>query len=163
MKMQIVFTEPGSIFGKFVRLMLGGKWTHVHFLFISDKCSKTYEAFPPFVRFKNGNLYEGQGEALDLPMEEHHCMVIARAAEEAADSVIYGASDALRIFIRNRISKRMARMIGNLGRDPHTETCSTLAIRTLRLMWPDFGGEDGLEFSPDEVYAAVMEKQESGW
>ena len=163
MKIQIVFTEPGSFFGKFVRWAIGGKFTHVHFLLLSNSRTRTYEAFPPRVRLANEDLYPEQGEVIDLPLNHYHCNVVLDAAIEASQYSIYGADDAFRIFIRNRISTKLARWLGNKWQDSHTETCSTLAIKTLRLMWPDFGGDDALEFSPDEVYRAVLEKQMKGW
>ncbi len=90
-------------------------------------------------------------------------MVIRDQATLESQTKVYSANDALRIFIRNRFSKKLARWLGKKLHADKGETCSTLAVKTLRLMWPEFGGKDALEFSPDEVYQAVLEKQESGW
>lgn len=162
MKIKIVFTEPGTIFGRFVRLVIGGKWTHIHFVIEKDYRKYTYEAFPPGVRLVGKNLYLGLGEEIEIPLDKKNCQVIFDHAIYKSQNSCYGISDSLRIFIRNRISKKLARWIGYFNSDK-SETCSTLAINTLRLIWKDFGGEDALEFGPDEVYQAIIAKQRQGW
>ena len=164
MKVKIVFTEPSGFFGKFVKWAIGGKFSHVHFLIIDENGKVwTYEAYPPRVRFVREDLYPGQGVIIDLPMTKKNVMVIRDQATLESQTKVYSANDALRIFIRNRISRPLARWLGKWLHADKGETCSTLAVKTLRLMWPKFGGKDALEFSPDEVYQALIKLQESGW
>ena len=164
MKAKIVFTEPSGFFGKFVKWAIGGKFSHVHFLIIDENDKVwTYEAYPPRVRYVREDLYPDQGVIINLPMTKENVMVIRDQATLESQTKVYSANDALRIFIRNRFSRPLARWLGKWLHADKGETCSTLAVRTLRLMWPKFGGKDALEFSPDEVYQAVLGKWESGW
>ena len=165
MKVKIVFTEPSntSIFGKFVIWAIGGRFSHVHFLFDGSSTTWTYEAYPPRVRLFPKDLYPGQGVTIDLPFNHSQAIVLKNQAILESQTKVYSANDALRIFIRNRVSRPLARWLGKWLHADKGETCSTLAVRTLRLMWPEFGGKDALEFSPDEVYQALMKLQESGW
>ncbi len=163
MKAQIVFTGPGSFWGKIVRAMVGGNFTHIHFLIISNRNTWTYEAFPPRVRLVNQDLYPGQGEVFDLPFTHDQCERLLDEAITVSQKSIYGLEDAFRIFVRNRISKKLASWLSGKWQDSHTETCTTLIIKTIRLFDPDFGGKDALEFCPDEVYEVFktfLEKQE---
>lgn len=171
MKVKIVFTEPSStsFFGKIVRWAIGGRFSHVHFLFIEKATRRkkekiwTYEAFPPRVRFVPEDLYPGQGEAIELPLTQYQIKVMRDKAIIESQRKLYSANDAFRIFVRNRISKRFAQWLGKYLHADQGETCSTAGVDMLREMWPKFGGDDAFEFSPDELYQAVMEKQASGW
>ena len=158
MKVQIVFTEPSSNFGKFVRFMIGGKFTHAHFLFVSNRLTRTYEAFPPRIRLANENLYPDATDVIELPFNHREAEALLDVAIEDSQKCIYGADDAFRIFVRSRISKSLARWLGRKWQDSHTETCTTMVVKRLRHIWPDFGGEDAMEFTPDEVYQALLEK-----
>lgn len=160
MKTQIVFTEPSGWLGKLVRFLIGGTFTHVHFLVYNYDDVWTYEAFPPKIRLCESDLYsEDQNQVIiDLPLSDDECRVLLKDAVMKIQKCHYGLDDSIRIFVRNRISKKLARKLGKFLQDDYSETCSTLAIKTLRLKWKEFGGKDALDFSPDEVYQVVVEK-----
>ena len=159
-KLIVVFSKPSTIFGKIVKFFVGGEYSHIHFLYHDNSGQLyTFEAFPPKVRRKKGDIYsQDTQERFEIPLTTR------KQRQRFNDLMLdhlgnaYGGDDAFRIFVRNRISRRLARWMKRKWDSERTEVCTTLAVKVLRIIWPRFGGEDAMNFTPDEVYAEFVER-----